>query len=201
MQKTTVFFLFLTALITVGLPSSADAAVLVNGGYITDAFIIAGVDKSYTFEAEEGDHVEIRTDGEIGTGSYDLYFALIPGTNEMGMIYNGEIRSETIDLGDLDTCTFIADVGETIHIEMTDMSASGDLMPRIELYGPSSPTLIMMWRLSPMRLLKQGHIRSCLRMETVVPGPSVTMISVLFPAVTMISMERIYTGLPKLTKT
>jgi hypothetical protein len=74
---------------------------------------------------------------KVNTGTYDIYFGKMPGANELGLLYNNETLMEVIDLGDIDTYTFIANVGETFDIQVTDISESGDLFPRIELYGPS----------------------------------------------------------------
>ena len=70
-------------------------------------------------------------------GSYNLYYVKTPGANELGLLYNGETLSDIIDLGDLDTYTFIANVGETFDIEVTAISGTGNLRPWIQLYGPS----------------------------------------------------------------
>ena len=70
-------------------------------------------------------------------GTYDLYYVKTPGANELGLLYDDETLSDIIDLGDLDTYTFIANVGETFDIEVTDISDTGTLRPWIQLYGPS----------------------------------------------------------------
>jgi len=70
-------------------------------------------------------------------GSYNLYYVKTPGANELGLLYDDETLSDIIDLGDLDTYTFIANVGETFDIDVTDISDTGNLRPWIQLYGPS----------------------------------------------------------------
>ena len=54
------------------------------------------------------------------TGNYELYFAKAPGADEGGELPNGEVVSETIDLGDIDTYTFQANAGESIALRVAD---------------------------------------------------------------------------------
>jgi hypothetical protein len=67
-------------------------------------------------------------------GDYQLYFTRIPGANELGTLLNGPIKQETIDPGDLDTYTFVANLGD--HITIRSGRASGDLYPELKLYDP-----------------------------------------------------------------
>ena len=69
------------------------------------------------------------------TGSYDLYFIRAPGANEGGTLVSGNVISDQIDLGDLDSFVFAASAGETIQIELTDTSG-GALRPMVRLYAP-----------------------------------------------------------------
>ena len=67
-------------------------------------------------------------------GDYELYFTRIPGANELGAPLNGPPNQETIDPGDLDTYTFVANVGD--HITLRSGRASGTLYPELKLYDP-----------------------------------------------------------------
>ena len=60
----------------------------------------------------------------------------IPGANEGGELINEGVVTNTLDLGDIDTYTFTADVGETVRINATDIGGT-DFRPRLFLYGPS----------------------------------------------------------------
>ncbi|MCP4288286.1 MAG: hypothetical protein GY792_28275, partial [Gammaproteobacteria bacterium] len=73
--------------------------------------------------------------GADATGNYDLYFVRMPGANEGGSLNNGDVISDAIDLGDLDSYTFTANAGKDVQIRITDTSGS-DFYPRITLYGP-----------------------------------------------------------------
>jgi hypothetical protein len=68
------------------------------------------------------------------SGDYDLHLARIPGANELGALLNGPVNQETIDLGDLDTYTFVANVGDQITLRAG--RASGNLYPELKLYDP-----------------------------------------------------------------
>jgi hypothetical protein len=56
------------------------------------------------------------------TGNYNLYFAHMPGANELGSLSNAELRSDAIDLGDIDTYTFSGNAGEHVVIRVADTS-------------------------------------------------------------------------------
>ncbi len=70
----------------------------------------------------------------VTTGDYDLYFNRIPGANEGGALVNGALVAGTIDMGDLDSFTFVASVGDTYSLQVT--GTTGTLIPQIWLYGP-----------------------------------------------------------------
>ena len=91
--------------------------------------------------AETGTYTLLACDRSYGsgsskTGSYNIYFAHIPGANEHGVIENSELPSETIDQGDIDSYTFTATTGDTMEIQVSDTSVGGTLTPCIALYGP-----------------------------------------------------------------
>ncbi|MBI9093222.1 MAG: hypothetical protein JEZ12_28775, partial [Desulfobacterium sp.] len=70
------------------------------------------------------------------TGEYDIYYVNIPGANEHGKIGSSDLMPEAIDLGDIDTYTFSAAIGDTFEIQVSDSSTNGTLIPYIEVYGP-----------------------------------------------------------------
>lgn len=87
---------------------------------------------------ESGDHIAIVSDGtqvQRETGSYKVYYTRSPGANEGGILTSGDVKSDEIDLGDLDSYTFKANGGEKVKIKVTDTDGSS-LAPRIDVYGP-----------------------------------------------------------------
>ena len=74
--------------------------------------------------------------GYASTGDYKLYFALAPGANEGGVLTSGGMLSGTIDLGDLDSYTFAAAVGDAIKLGAMDLGA-GPFVPAIAVYDPT----------------------------------------------------------------
>ncbi|MDL1983973.1 MAG: hypothetical protein LWX54_07250, partial [Deltaproteobacteria bacterium] len=87
--------------------------------------------------AYTGTYTVLASDfNKVNTGSYDLYFAYMPGANEHGELVNDGVHQEQIDLGDLDTYTFTANSGDNIQIRMVDTSATA-FAPSLQLYSPS----------------------------------------------------------------
>ena len=80
-----------------------------------------------------------------GTGSYKIYFAHMPDSNELEALTNDGIHDEQIDLGDIDTYTFTAEAGQIVLIRMVDTSEAGSLHPAIRLYNPSGGAAISTW--------------------------------------------------------
>jgi lysophospholipase L1-like esterase len=65
-----------------------------------------------------------------------LYFVHAPGANEGGVLPNGGVVPGTIEVGDLDSYTFTATVGESVQLRVADLS-NNTFYPIITLYGPS----------------------------------------------------------------
>ena len=87
---------------------------------------------------ESGTYILLVQDNSgVRTGDYNIYYIKIPGAKEHGEIENSDLASETIDLGDIDTYTIVADVGDTLEFLVSDLSTNGALSPLIKLYGPS----------------------------------------------------------------
>lgn len=98
------------------------------------AGVVAGV--GYTIEESGTYSFKAKDYSDKYTGRYGIYFAMIPDVNECGNLENNSMTSEIIDLGDMDTFTFHASVGDHIEIRMAKVDDS-TLLPRLELYGPS----------------------------------------------------------------
>ncbi len=92
--------------------------------------------------SESGTYTVAIMDGNGGvpgpnaTGTYDLYFVRVPGANEHGELVSGAKRTETIDLGDVDTYTFSGSAGETVHVRVANIARSR-FTPALRVYGPS----------------------------------------------------------------
>jgi hypothetical protein len=76
------------------------------------------------------------TSDKSQVGGYLIHFALVPGANEGGVLVNGEARLGAIDLGDIDSYTFSANIGETVNLRIAD-TGKNNFYPLIALYGPN----------------------------------------------------------------
>ncbi|MCW5554678.1 MAG: putative Ig domain-containing protein [Verrucomicrobiae bacterium] len=87
--------------------------------------------------------VEISSHYGVGSGDYNLRFARIPGEftvsagDEGGPMSNGWQHSGTIDVGDLDVWTFMAEAGDSILVRM----GGTGFTPLVRLYGPDGALL------------------------------------------------------------
>jgi hypothetical protein len=79
--------------------------------------------------------VSDNASGHAGVGSYSLHFAKAVGANEGGLLPNGGEVSDAIELGDLDSYTFAAGVGESIQLRVADTMQTS-FHPIVTLYGP-----------------------------------------------------------------
>lgn len=117
-----------------------------SGAYIaqgTGAFFDPVAGFSYT-ASETGTYRVVAADYySANTGSYNLYFARMPGANEHGALVNNGVYAGQIDLGDLDTYTFVANAGDTVQVQMTDTSVTGELTPILNLYSPSGEPIAL----------------------------------------------------------
>jgi len=80
--------------------------------------------------------VVVSDDSGNYTGNYNFYFVRVPGANEGGSLGNGSLRTDKIDLGDLDSFTFSVQAGGQVQLTVTDTSNSS-FYPNITLYGPT----------------------------------------------------------------
>ncbi|MCP4118592.1 MAG: hypothetical protein GY737_25005 [Desulfobacteraceae bacterium] len=62
---------------------------------------------------------------------------LSPPANAGTLINGGHVSEEITFMGEIDTFTFTANPGDHVEIRMVDTTTDGNLVPRIELYGPS----------------------------------------------------------------
>jgi hypothetical protein len=91
--------------------------------------------------------VEDSTDfGRIPTGSgqYNLYFAQA-GANEGGRIYDGDLVTGQIDLGDIDSFTFTATAGQQATLQLTRTSANPNFRPRMDVLFPNGTIWTSQW--------------------------------------------------------
>ncbi len=100
-----------------------------HGSLVAEISEAASESGAFTVLVDDG------ADNHRGAGDYNLYFARIPGANEHGALAEGIARAETIDVGDLDTFTLTAVMGEAISLELE--KTSGTMSSRMELYDPS----------------------------------------------------------------
>lgn len=92
---------------------------------------------------ETGKYTVVITDGyyNLRVGDYKIYFVRFPGANEGGMLSSGDTISGAIDLGELDSYTFNAQVGDNIEIKVTDISNSV-FKPFISVFDPTGNQII-----------------------------------------------------------
>ena len=86
-----------------------------------------------------GTYTVVVRDGNTApdeTGNYEVHFVKMPGANEGGLLLDGVPVFDDVDLGDLDSYTFLASTGEMATITLTD-TAGSTLFPFVALYGPS----------------------------------------------------------------
>lgn len=84
-----------------------------------------------------GTYTLVVSDNYItGTGNYHLYFSQAPGANELGTLYYGDEKQQTIDLGDLDSFTFDPQLNHTVKLSVTDTSGNS-FYPEITLIAPN----------------------------------------------------------------
>ncbi len=69
-------------------------------------------------------------------GDFILYYAVAPGSNEGGALNPNNPIDETIDLGDIDSYTFDATVGQSVQLRMADVGATA-LYPYMIIYDPT----------------------------------------------------------------
>ena len=79
--------------------------------------------------------------GDTGTGTYELRFVRVPGSNEHGSLTNGGAHVEAITIGDLDTYTFSADAGDATTLRVARTTSVNNFSPTLELYDPTGALL------------------------------------------------------------
>ena len=79
--------------------------------------------------------------GADNVGDYELFFARISGANEKGLLPNDARRAASLAIGDVDTWTFTADVGDRVHVSAADIDSTS-LFPDLLLYAPDGTLAI-----------------------------------------------------------
>jgi hypothetical protein len=82
--------------------------------------------------------------GYASSGTYKLYFAQAPGSNEHGALSPTTPVDGTIDLGDLDTYTFDLAAGVGVQLRVTDVAAI-TFAPYLVVYDPSGAVVATNW--------------------------------------------------------
>ena len=103
--------------------------------------------------------------GSDDTGSYRLYFVRALGESEHGSLVNGGLRSEKIEVGDLDSYAFFATAGEGIQLSLARTSDEGDLRPNLDIYDPSGK---LIWSYSRPTVVHEAFIAESSGMYVVV---------------------------------
>jgi large repetitive protein len=70
-----------------------------------------------------------------GAGAFRLYYTIAPGANTGGGLVSGGMVSGVLDVGELESFTFTAVMGQGIHVRVADVVA-GDLSPGFTVYRP-----------------------------------------------------------------
>ena len=76
--------------------------------------------------------------------SFGLNIAVAPGSHTGGALSPGNVMPGHIDLGELDSYTFTASVGEGIVLRAADL-AGGALVPAFNVYGPTGSLVNWTW--------------------------------------------------------
>jgi YD repeat-containing protein len=100
---------------------------------------------AYSFTAAlTGKYTALLMDGSsgnAGSGSYKLYSAIAPGSNEGGLLTVGTAATGTIDLGDVDSFTFNASAGAKFQLVATDVLTTA-FLPALVVYGPTGASVV-----------------------------------------------------------
>lgn len=118
-----------------------NGALLDSSSGATATKVTARATNAGTFLVVAGD----LSSGYVGTGNYALTMTktgnplLISDGDEGGALTNGATYVASIELGDVDPWSFIANAGESIVVRVGESSAS--LTPQLRLYGPNGALL------------------------------------------------------------
>ena len=125
-----------------------------NGVLIADSGVNSSVDvEELTLTAtNSGTFTVLMTDtdygGFIGTGTYRLYFAQLPGTfvvppgDEGGSLASGGNYDGTIQLGDLDLWSFTANAGDRVVLRGAALTSTNAFEPWLRIYGPNGVLIL-----------------------------------------------------------
>lgn len=103
------------------------------------AVSVNAADVELTFAATTSGVFTIALSSRLngGAGAYSLQFVRAPGANELGAFISADARSESISLGDLDSYTFAANIGDRLNLRV----ASADFQPKFTVYDPLGSVL------------------------------------------------------------
>ncbi|GGD63320.1 PPC domain-containing protein [Lacimicrobium alkaliphilum] len=122
-----------TSLSALAMLSAPDGNVISTGqgNRVSKISVTAPQSGTYTLTIRDNNS---STDNDTGTGQYSVYLA-IPPVAEHGSLINGSYVQETIELGDIDTWSFEANVGEFVQLSLTDINDT-DLSAYLAVYAP-----------------------------------------------------------------
>lgn len=105
--------------------------------------IVAGIGFSAPMS---GTYTLVVMDYNVGadSGAYEVHYTRMPGANEHGLLVNGGTVSQTIDVGDLDSYTFHANSGDSVHVQMTKTSGT-NFVPQFNVYKPDGALQNWTW--------------------------------------------------------
>ena len=108
-----------------------------DGSYVTygNNSTVGVLDHTATVSGTYTVVISDESTGHAATGPYNLYYVRTPGAAEHGPLVNGGHVSGSLAVGDLDSYTLTASVGENIHLRVVD-TEGGALYPRVTLYRP-----------------------------------------------------------------
>ena len=131
-------FVFITAATLVASNLSPRIELLAPNGTVLDTNVGGAVAAISLFQIPAGGihTITMRDSNFINTGDYTLYFARVPGANELGQLPDSISAELRLELGDFDTATFTATVGERVHLNLVNINDS-DLSLGLYLFRPN----------------------------------------------------------------
>ena len=131
-------FVFITAAELVATNLSPRIELLAPNGTVLDTKDGSAVAAISLFQIPAGGlhTITMRDSNFINTGAYSLYFSRVPGANELGQLPDSISAELRLELGDFDTATFTATVGERVHLNLVNINDS-DLSLGLYLFRPN----------------------------------------------------------------
>jgi len=132
--------------VTAGSPLTPWLRIYSPSGALLDSHVTAGGAEVAVTAASNGTYLVVLTDNSSfygGTGPYRLTLAktgtpvTVSSGDEGGALVNGAMQTGTIDLGDLDVYTVSANIGESIVVRASEVTAGSPLTPWLRIYSPT----------------------------------------------------------------